>query len=85
MDVVINGIRYVPKTKHIAPSDTLRSVMTNRRRELGLTLAEAAHRAGLSVSSVHNIEAGTDPRFSTVAKLAAAYNLDLNTVIATPL
>ena len=48
------------------------------RKAKGLTLAEVAERAGLLDEAVARAEReGTDPRFSTVTKIAAAIGVPL--------
>ena len=60
-------------------SDVFGQLTVTYRRRLGLTQTELARRAGLSVRTIHNLEAGrVRPRFSSVRLLADAFGLTGN-------
>lgn len=52
------------------------------RRELGIDQAELAKRLGMSQAGVSKLERSTDPKLSTLMKLAAALGASLHVEIA---
>lgn len=64
----------------------LGKAMRLARERAGLTQEQLAQAVGLTVSSVSRIEAGqtTDPKFSTVAAVAAATGLTVGELLDLP-
>lgn len=59
-------------TKHLG------RILRNRREALGLTLEKTAELSDMSYKGYEGIELGdSDPKFSTLCKIAAALELDL--------
>lgn len=59
-------------TKHLG------RILRDRRESLGLTLEKAAELSEMSYKAYEEIELGdSDPKFSTLCKIAAALGLDI--------
>lgn len=59
-------------TKHLG------LILRDRRESLGLTLEKAAELSEMSYKAYEEIELGdSDPKFSTLCKIAAALGLDI--------
>lgn len=83
MRVIIDGIDYVPTPKQIIDQHaTLRSLLHGTRKRMGLTLQTAADKAGVHRSTIHALECGGHPYLDSIARIARAYNLDMNTIAA---
>jgi ribosome-binding protein aMBF1 (putative translation factor) len=94
MDVLIDGVRYVPMQSHPPRprdpdhnplvSESLSVVFRNARTESGLTLREVAVRVNFSNPYLSQIEMGVvaRPSFLAVVRLARLYGLNLDDLAA---
>jgi transcriptional regulator with XRE-family HTH domain len=57
-------------------------ILRERRKQLGLTLAEVARRSGLPIATCQNAErVESQPRIGTAAKLASALDLPVDQLV----
>lgn len=78
LDVIINGVRYIPKPATCYwDFSNFHEACREARADRGETLDEVSADTGLSKSTLHGIERGeTDPRLSTIQKLADYYGIE---------
>lgn len=56
-------------------------IVRDKRERLGLSLSDGAERCGLSIRGLELIELGdSDPKLSTILRIAAALNIDLGDI-----
>lgn len=83
MRVIIDGIDFVPMPKQVIDQHaTLRSLMHSTRKSRGMTLEGAAKLSGLHRGTIDALECGGHPYLDTIARLARAYDLDMNVIAA---
>lgn len=56
--------------------------LKNLRESEGMTQQELAHRSGLAVATVSNIERGQSPNYRTLTKLATGFNMTVSELTA---
>lgn len=84
MNVIINGIKYVPEPNH-TPAPTLGVLMLRARKNARYTLRQAAMAAGVNYSTAWAAECDSTPSLLTVCKLARLYGVSMEAVAATVL
>jgi transcriptional regulator with XRE-family HTH domain len=69
-----------------SPTSELGRFIRTERRKAGLTQTELARKAGIAPNHLSRLESGEkiDPRFATVASLAAALGVSLHTLAIRP-
>jgi transcriptional regulator with XRE-family HTH domain len=73
MDVLINGVRYVPAPYKVAINKPFGECIRICRKQVDMTLDQLAKRAGLSKSTVWELENGRHlPSFVVAIRLANA-------------
>jgi transcriptional regulator with XRE-family HTH domain len=86
MEVRIDGVRYVPMQPYRSNSDaTMRSLLIDYRKVSRLTLDQAARKAGISKTYLHELETGAsnDPSFAIAVKLSRLYGISLDVLAGT--
>ena len=84
MEVTIDGVRYIPQRKHYRLEQSLGDLVKMRRKVHKWTLQNLAEAAGLSKSTVWEIENDRNsPSFAVAARLATVLGIDLDDMAAT--
>jgi DNA-binding XRE family transcriptional regulator len=84
MEVIINGTRYVPARKVMPLSISLGQLIKTARNRHQWTLETLAQAAGLSRSTVWELEADRHaPSFGVAVRLAAVLGIALDDMAAT--
>lgn len=83
MRVIIDGIDFVPMPKQVIDQHaTLHGLLHSTRKSRGMTLEGAAKLSGLHRGTIDALECGGHPYLDTIARLARAYDLDMNVIAA---
>lgn len=82
MDVLIDGVRYVPAPV-VPESGTLGEILRVRRAQLGFTLEEACQAAKISKAFLWELEQDkSTPSLRAAARLSTAYGIPLEALAA---
>lgn len=84
MNVIINGVKYVPEPNH-TPAPTLGVLMLRARKNARYTLRQAAAAADVNYSTAWGAECSSTPSLLTVCKLARLYGVSMEAVASTVL
>ena len=77
MHVMIDGVEYEPKMKRPIAVMPLKQFLSERRKELKLTLDAASEKIGCSKSNLWELENGNhEPSLAMAIKIANAYNFN---------
>lgn len=81
MNVIINGVMYVPRVDLVQGDHKFHSVIKVTRQAIGYTLDDAAHHIGCSKSYLWSLENNqSEPSLRMAARICSVYGMTLESL-----